>query len=128
MLHTVQKLIKPKLYLLIGFLLFKVPHARAASDNCALDSTTSGADCAGTDIRANLTGSDGILTNVVNILIVAAAIASVIMIVIGGFRYIFSQGEEKNTKAAKDTILYAVVGLVVSILAFAIVNFVLGKF
>ena len=96
--------------------------------DCDLNTTSGGANCASNNTQANLTGSDGILTNVVNILIVAAAIASVIMIVIGGFRYIFSQGQDTNTKAAKDTILYAVVGLVVSILAFAIVNFVLGKF
>ena len=125
MLQTAQKLIKPKLYLLIGFLLFQVPRAQAAV--CSLDSTTAGADCAGTDIKASLTGSGGILTNVVNILIAAAAIASVIMIVIGGFRYIFSQGEATATQGAKDAILYAVIGLVVSILAFAIVNFVLGR-
>ncbi|MEI6581541.1 MAG: hypothetical protein WCN86_01555 [bacterium] len=120
-----QKIIKPQLILLSGILLTWPQGAMAA---CDLNTTSGGANCAGTDIQANLTGSDGILTNVINILIIAAAIASVIMIVIGGFRYIFSQGEEKNTTAAKDTILYAIIGLVVSILAFAIVNFVLKKF
>ena len=121
-----QKIIKPQLILLSGILIAWPQGAMAAA--CDLNTTSNGVNCAGTDIQANLTGSGGILTNVINILIIAAATASVIMIVIGGFRYIFSQGEEKNTKAAKDTILYAIIGLVVSILAFSIVNYVLGKF
>ncbi|MCX6805928.1 MAG: hypothetical protein NTY56_00575 [Patescibacteria group bacterium] len=46
---------------------------------------------------------------------------------VGGLKYTLSQGEEKAAAGAKDTILYAVVGLVVSVMAFAIVNFVLGE-
>ena len=49
------------------------------------------------------------------------------MLIIGGFRYVLSQGDEKATKGAKDTILFAIVGIVVAILAFAIVNFVIGS-
>ena len=56
-----------------------------------------------------------------------AGIVSVIIIVLGGIRYTSSNGDPSSIKAAKDTILYAVVGLVVAIFAFAIVNFVVGR-
>jgi ABC-type Na+ efflux pump permease subunit len=50
------------------------------------------------------------------------------MIVVGGIRYTTSNGNASQVKEAKDTILYAVVGLVVAIMSFSIVNFVLGRF
>ena len=49
------------------------------------------------------------------------------MLIIGGFRYVFSQGNEKAVSGAKDTILYSIIGIVVALLAFAIVNFVLNS-
>jgi multisubunit Na+/H+ antiporter MnhB subunit len=60
-------------------------------------------------------------------LFILGAIA-VIMIVIGGIRYTTSNGDSGSIKSAKDTILYAVVGLVVAMLAYAIVNFVVQSF
>lgn len=65
---------------------------------------------------------------VVNTLIFLLGSVSVIMIVIGGIRYATSNGDSSSIKGAKDTILYAIVGLVVAILSFAIVNFVLDAF
>jgi hypothetical protein len=65
---------------------------------------------------------------VINLLLTALGIIAVIMIVIGGVRYSTSQGDSGGLKSAKDTIVYAVVGLVVAMLSFAIVNFVVGKF
>jgi multisubunit Na+/H+ antiporter MnhB subunit len=53
---------------------------------------------------------------------------AVIMIVIGGIRYTTSNGDSSQVKSAKDTIMYAVIGLVVAILAYAIVNFILSAF
>ena len=50
------------------------------------------------------------------------------MLIIGGFRYVLSNGNEKSVTAAKDTILYAIIGVVIALLAFAIINFVLGTF
>ena len=50
---------------------------------------------------------------------------AVVMIIIGGINYALSQGDPGKVKKAKDTILYGIVGLVVSLLAFAIVQFVL---
>lgn len=64
----------------------------------------------------------------VNTLLLLIGMVAVIMIVVGGIRYIASAGDSARVKAAKDTILYSVVGLVVAILAYAIVNFVIGTF
>jgi hypothetical protein len=50
------------------------------------------------------------------------------MIVIGGIRYTTSNGDSAGITSAKNTILYAVVGLIVALLAYAIVNFVLTSF
>ena len=66
--------------------------------------------------------------NITNTLLVIVGVLAVIMIIIGGFLYILSAGNEKATTGTKDTIIYAVVGLIVTLLAFAIVNFVLGIF
>ncbi|MEI7819102.1 MAG: hypothetical protein WCI47_03220 [bacterium] len=65
---------------------------------------------------------------ITNTMLFAIGIVAVIMLIIGGFRYIFSGGNSTSVNSAKDTILYAVVGIVVALLAYAIVNFVLGQF
>lgn len=65
---------------------------------------------------------------VVNILLFVLGAIAVVMIVIGGIRYATSGGDQSAITSAKNTILYAVVGLVVAILAYAIVNFVLDAF
>jgi TRAP-type C4-dicarboxylate transport system permease small subunit len=69
---------------------------------------------------------EGYITIVINVLLGLIGVVAVIMLIIGGFRYVLSQGDEKATKGAKDTILFAIIGIVVAILAFAIVNFVIG--
>lgn len=65
---------------------------------------------------------------VINILLYIIGIIAVIMIVVGGIRYTVSNGNASSTKEAKDTILYAVIGLIVAMMAYAIVNFVVGAF
>lgn len=74
------------------------------------------------------TNTGGVVQSAINILLYVAGVAAVIVIIIGGIMYIVSHGDASRIKAAKDTILYAVVGLVVAILAYAIVNFVLSRF
>ena len=69
-----------------------------------------------------------ILTTVTNILLFLMGAVSVIMIIIGGFRYVTSQGDQTQMQSAKNTILYAVIGVVVSIAAYAIVSFVVAQF
>ena len=70
--------------------------------------------------------ADNLITNIINLLLYVAGIASIIVIIVGGFMFVVSAGNPERTKVAKDAILYAVIGLVISLSAFAIVNFVLG--
>lgn len=76
----------------------------------------------------NLFGPNGIWMKIINTIIFVIGAVAVVMIVIGGFRYVVSGGDSGNITSAKNTILYAVVGLVIAILSFAIVNFVINNF
>jgi len=76
----------------------------------------------------NDTKVNEVIQTIVNTLLYVLGAIAVIMIVVGGIRYTTSNGDPSGVKGAKDTILYAVVGLVVAIMAYAIVNFVLGRF
>jgi hypothetical protein len=89
----------------------------------------SGADSArGTDQTSELFGNSGIFRTITNVLLFILGAVSVIMIIIGGLRYVISGGNATAVTAAKNTILYAIVGVIVALLAYAIVNFVLGSF
>lgn len=101
------------------------PSVDAACSN-AKDCISSGVDSAGGSGAP--TSIDGIIQTIVNILLFLLGAISVIMIVIGGFKYATSQGDSSSLSSAKNTILYAVIGLVVAIAAFAIVNFVIDQF
>lgn len=85
-------------------------------------------DCTDADGNPAACSVDNQVQVVVNILLFILGAIAVVMIVIGGIRYATSNGESSNIKAAKDTILYAVIGLIVAIMAYAIVNFVVGAF
>lgn len=68
------------------------------------------------------------IKTVINILLFLIGIIAVVAIIIGGIRYTTSNGDSGAIKSAKDTILYAVIGLIVAIMSYAIVNFVVGAF
>ncbi|MFI5240323.1 MAG: hypothetical protein ACHQUB_01265 [Candidatus Saccharimonadia bacterium] len=72
-------------------------------------------------------GAGSIFNNGINVFIGVIAAISVIMVVIGGLRYVLSGGDAAGVRSAKDTILYALIGLGISIIAFGIVNFVISK-
>ena len=61
---------------------------------------------------------------ILNGLLILAALAAVVFIIIGGIQYIFSQGDDDRATTAKNTILYAGIGLIVIGIAGALVNFV----
>ena len=79
-------------------------------------------DCSGGEAQV-----DSALANVINLLSIVVGIIAVIMIIIGGFRYVTSGGDSNAISSAKNTILYAIVGLVIAVLAQIIVRFVLSK-
>lgn len=70
---------------------------------------------------------DTVITRVINLFSYIVGVISVIMIIIGGLKYITSGGDSGNVTGAKNTILYAVIGLVVVALAQLIVRFVLKQ-
>lgn len=61
-----------------------------------------------------------------NIVFTLAGLLAVVFIIIGGVKYTLSGGDSAGLKSAKETITYAIVGLIVTLLAFGIVNFVTG--
>ena len=69
----------------------------------------------------------GTISKVIGVLSMVIGVAAVIMIMIGGFKYISSQGDSNSISSAKNTILYAIIGLVVALLAQVIVRFVINK-
>ncbi len=70
---------------------------------------------------------NNLVAQIINIFSVVVGIVAVIMIIIGGFRYITSGGDSGNVTGAKNTILYAIIGLVIVALAQFIVKFILSK-
>ena len=94
--------------------------------------------CSGANLDLNATSCNvsnpqaessvnNIITLVINLFSVIVGIIAVIMIIVGGVKYITSGGESSNVSGAKNTILYAVVGLIIVALAQVIVRFVLSK-
>jgi multisubunit Na+/H+ antiporter MnhB subunit len=92
-------------------------------------SLQNGANAAkGTDQVTNMFGATGIFNTITNIMLFLVGAISVLMIIIGGFRYVVSGGNSTSVSAAKNTILYAVIGIIVAILAYAVINFVISSF
>lgn len=79
-----------------------------------------------TSQTTGVTGLQGILTQAVNIFSIIVGVIAVIMIIVGGLKYITSGGDSSNVSGAKNTIIYAIVGLIIVALAQFIVRFVLG--
>ena len=102
-----------------------VPTVASADDPA--DSIQQGVTSVGGDKKGADDLKDKIQT-IVNVMLFILGAIAVIMIIIGGIRYTTSNGDAQQTKAAKDTILYAVVGLIVAILAYAIVTFIVSSF
>ncbi len=111
--------------LVLGFSLM-VPVAASAADASCDDLTISGgAACAkGEGVASDLFGEAGIFSTIVNILLFIVGAIAVIMLIIGGIRYVVSGGDQSAVTAAKNTILYAIVGIIVAFLAYAAVGFV----
>ena len=85
----------------------------------------SSSDCSQTSDGTDKINS--IITTVINVFSVIVGVVAVIMIIIAGFRYITSGGDSNNVSSAKNTIIYAIIGLVIVALAQFVVRFVLNK-
>lgn len=100
--------------------------AYASAD--AIDDAQSGVRQIGGDDGSNDVKLENRFQDVVNIILFVLGAIAVIMIIVGGIRYVVSAGDTSAMTNAKNTILYAVIGLVIAILAYAIVNFVIESF
>ncbi len=104
--------------------------AYADTANCSgpdsEDPLTAGASCSqAKGTKDNLFGQGGIFQTIANTLIFLVGAIAVLFLIVGGLRYAVSNGDPKNVEAAKNTITYAIVGIVVAILSFAAVQFVI---
>jgi hypothetical protein len=103
--------------------------ASAAIDSslCAGSTAASGEDCnTSTGLDANTSGLTGLATRIVDIFSIIIGAIAIIFLLYGGFRYITSGGDSGRVGNAKNTILYAIIGLIIVALAQVIVNLVLG--
>ena len=73
-------------------------------------------------------GQGGIFRTITDVMLFLIGAISVIMLIIGGLRYVVSGGDSTAVQNAKNTILYAVVGIIVAILAYAVISFVITSF
>jgi hypothetical protein len=108
---------------LLGVMTLVPSYTAAASPASQIQS---GSDAAGGTGQTSNLGAE--IKIVVNVLLYILGAVAVVMIVIGGLRYTTSNGDSSAISSAKNTILYSVIGLIVAILAYAIVNFVLSSF
>ena len=114
------KLLLP-IILMAGFVvLAAVPEASALT----LREGAEAARCDG--CPSDLFGDTGAFRQVTNTILYIVGIVAVIMLIIGGIKYVVSGGDSKKVTDAKNTVLYAIIGLVIAFLAFAIVNFVIS--
>ncbi|MDO8336595.1 MAG: hypothetical protein Q7T74_07545 [Candidatus Saccharibacteria bacterium] len=68
-----------------------------------------------------------VIKSVIGIISFLIGLIAVLMIVIAGFRFVTSNGDANTVSSARNTILYAIIGIVIAVMAYAIVNFVLDN-
>ncbi|MDQ3158534.1 MAG: hypothetical protein M3P98_00120 [bacterium] len=98
-------------------------HAQTSKDAACEGIAIAGGDCS-VDAEAGITS---VIATALNLFSFVVGIAAVIMIIIGGFKYITSGGDSAGTQSAKNTVLFAVIGLIIVALAQIIVIFVINR-
>lgn len=94
----------------------------AVDDICNSSASDEVKDAAGCNGSGDL---NNVVVNILSAIIGVAGFIAVIWIIIGGVNYMTSSGDPSKTKKARDTILYACIGLIICVLSFVIVNFVI---
>ncbi len=117
------------LTLAIGTFALTARPAEAALFSSAKEAACGGVDLSGNPKPCDASGNNinTILTTVINVVSFIVGVIAVIMLIIGGFKFVTSGGDSNNVASARNTILYAVIGLVVVAIAQFIVKFVLVK-
>lgn len=128
--------IRLKSFFAAGVLLLAVlPLAisQPAFADCISDPTSAGCPCALNSSSAacqDLSKPDGLsntLKNATNTVLFIAGALAVIMIIYGSIRFMTAHGNEKQVESARLIVTYSVIGLIIAILAYALVNFVLSN-
>ena len=118
----------PVLIILVSFL---TPNPALAFDifggACGTNGSSTSAVCSNTNTGNPLTGSNGLLLKIADVVAVLAGIAAIIVIIVSGFTLVASGGDAAKAKSARSAIIGAVIGLVIIALAATIVSFVLGN-
>lgn len=100
----------------------------AANDNSKIISDSAcQADPTQAACKGNIFASGGLVQTVAQTLVFLIGAISVLMLIIGGLRYVLSGGDPAATKGAKDTILYAVIGVIVALTGYALVHFLIFR-
>ncbi len=114
---------------LLGNLLMLAPAASATDVlNVCSNGGSASAVCTSKTSTNPVAGSNSLLLKITRIVAIIAGAVAVIIIIISGMRYVLSSGDSAKTSAARSAIIYALIGLVVIILAQSIVSFVIGRF
>jgi cytochrome bd-type quinol oxidase subunit 2 len=125
-----MKILLLGLVLAIGVVSLQTLPAQAQFD-AARDQACAGAQLSNSDSATCPTGSGDtvstLLKDVINILSLIVGVISVIMVIIGGFKFVTSAGDSSKVSSARNTILYAIIGLVIVAFAQTIVFFVLRE-
>ncbi len=87
----------------------------------------SGSVVCGAPTNDPIAGTNGVISRIVNILSVVVGVVSVIFIIMGGIKYITSNGDSSAVSTAKSTIIYALIGLLVAFMAQPLIRFVLTR-
>ena len=98
----------------------------SATAGAQVDEINKGIDAIGGSSSTATLQVDDIVLAVVNWLLFAVGVISVVMLIVGGIKYATSAGDSNKVTSAKNTIMYAIIGLAVAVLAFAIVGFVMN--
>lgn len=72
--------------------------------------------------------NDRTITNIFNVVLAGAGVIAVVVIIWAGIQFMIARGDPEKVKTARNNILYSVIGLVIVIFSFVILNFVIGKF
>jgi len=128
--------IRTKSFFAAGVLLLAVlplVTSQPAFADCISDPTSAGCPCALNSSSAacqDLSKPDGLsntLKNATNTVLFIAGALAVIMIIYGAIRFMTAHGNEKQVESARLIVTYSVIGLIIAILAYALVNFVLSN-
>jgi uncharacterized membrane protein len=138
---TKKLIVLPVISLLFAALATASVYAQGpeATDGVSPNNAIQSGLCGGSGLSLNNTGCSDValgnpqgalnkfITRIVNLFSVIVGIVAVVMIIVGGFRYVISGGDSANVTDAKNTILYAIVGLIIVAISQFLVRFVLSQ-